>query len=506
MSTYKSFGGLGLKSPLLTALSELGYEEPSPIQQASIPVLLRGRDILAQAQTGTGKTAAFALPILSTLSIEKNYPQALVLAPTRELAIQVAQAFQQYAKHLPGFHVLPIYGGQDYRTQLKALKRGAHVVVGTPGRVMDHLRRETLSISKLKTVVLDEADEMLKMGFIDDVQWILQQIHVEHQTALFSATIPGPIKKVVDKYLNNPEKIHIKSKTTTVEAIEQFYTVVSKHHKFEALTRFLEVEARDAMLIFSRTKIGTEELATKLEAQGFSAAAMNGDMNQKQRENVIGRLKRGGLDIVVATEVAARGLDVSRISHVVNYDAPQDPESYTHRIGRTGRAGATGKAFLFITPSERGILRDIERITRQQLTKIDPPSYSQISKKRSDEFSDKILNIIAKGGLDHSREFIENLVHTSEHSLLDISAALVALTKSVEPISKKENDLKFVDEPRRKNSSKSKSRPKANDKQRWKKSKSKKKEAKRDGSKKFSAKKGGANKKNSKRKPQRVSA
>lgn len=481
MSSFKSFGVLGLNSPLLSALSELGYEEPSPIQQASIPVLLEGRDILAQAQTGTGKTAAFALPILSTISLEKNYPQALVLAPTRELAIQVAQAFQQYAKHLPGFHVLPIYGGQDYRTQLKALKRGAHVVVGTPGRVMDHLRRETLSISKLKTIVLDEADEMLKMGFIDDVQWILQQIHVEHQTALFSATIPGPIKKVVDKYLKNPEKIHIKSKTTTVEAIEQFYTVVSKSHKFEALTRFLEVESRDAMLIFSRTKIGTEELATKLEAQGFAAAAMNGDMNQKQRESVIGRLKRGGLDIVVATEVAARGLDVSRISHVINYDAPQDPESYTHRIGRTGRAGATGKAFLFITPNERGILRDIERITRQRLTKIDPPTQKQISKQRSEAFSKKILEQIAKNNLNYYREYVENLCYESEYSALDIASALVALNKSIEPSSKQENDLKFVNEPKRKK--------KSNDKPRWKKVKSEKNNAKRDKPKKNRAKK-----------------
>ena len=448
MSSSESFENLGLISEILAALVELGYESPSPIQEASIPVLLGGSDLLAQAQTGTGKTAAFALPILSELDLANNYPQALILTPTRELAIQVAAALKGYAKHLDGFHVLPIYGGQNYRTQLRALKRGVHVVVGTPGRIMDHLRRETLNISDLKTVVLDEADEMLKMGFIDDVKWILEQVESDHQTALFSATIPGPIKKVANTYLNNPERIHIKSKTTTVEAIEQFYTIVTKKHKMEALTRFLEVEDIDAMIIFSRTKVGTEEVANHIEAMGYAAAAMNGDMNQKQRENVISRLKRGGLDIVVATEVAARGLDVTRVSHVINFDAPYNAESYTHRIGRTGRAGKTGKALLFVSPKELGVLKEIERTTRQTLKKIDPPSSSQVAQKRTTVFTNKILQSLAKDDLDFYREYIEDLVHSTEHSELDIAAALASLIKGIKPESTDDIEIRSFETPR----------------------------------------------------------
>ncbi|MEO8169375.1 MAG: DEAD/DEAH box helicase, partial [Oxalobacteraceae bacterium] len=332
------FADLNLSQPLLRVLQELGYELPSPIQAATIPILLDNRDVLGQAQTGTGKTAAFALPILSRIDLKQSVPQALVLAPTRELAIQVAEAFQRYASHIPGFHVLPIYGGQSYGAQLSALRRGVHVVVGTPGRVIDHLDKGSLDLSKLKTLVLDEADEMLRMGFIDDVERILKETPETRQTALFSATMPSAIKRIAQTYLRNPTEVTIAAKTGTADNIRQRYWLVSGMHKLDALTRILEAETFDGMIIFSRTKLGTEELAGKLQARGFSAAAINGDIQQQQRERTIGQLKSGEIDILVATDVAARGLDVERISHVINYDVPHDPESYTHRIGRTGRA------------------------------------------------------------------------------------------------------------------------------------------------------------------------
>ncbi|MES2262907.1 MAG: DEAD/DEAH box helicase, partial [Pseudomonadota bacterium] len=336
------FSDLNLSDALIKVLKEVGYETPSPIQAATIPMLLDNRDVLGQAQTGTGKTAAFALPILSRIDIKQTAPQALVLAPTRELAIQVAEAFQRYATYIPGFHVLPIYGGQSYGPQLSALRRGVHVVVGTPGRVIDHLDKGSLDLSKLKTLVLDEADEMLRMGFIDDVERILKETPDTRQTALFSATMPSVIKRIATTYLNKPAEVTVAAKTGTAENIRQRYWLVSGMHKLDALTRILEAEPFDGMIIFSRTKLGTEELATKLQARGFSAAAINGDMQQAQRERTIAQLKDGKVDILVATDVAARGLDVERISHVVNYDVPHDPESYTHRIGRTGRAGRSG--------------------------------------------------------------------------------------------------------------------------------------------------------------------
>lgn len=361
MTDTSTFKQLDLPQPILSALTELGYESPTPIQAQSIPVLLSGGDLLAQAQTGTGKTAAFALPILSHLDVSLNAPQALVIAPTRELAIQVAEAFQSYAKHLKGFHVLPIYGGQDFRGQLRALKRGVQVVVGTPGRVMDHLRRGTLSLEALTTVVLDEADEMLKMGFIEDIEWILEQIPQAHQTALFSATMPEYIKKISQRYLKDAKHLQIKPTRNAIEKIEQFYLRVKREQKLEVLTRVLEIEAVDASIIFVRTKNCSAELAEKLQARGYAAAALNGDMNQSLREKVINQLKRGALDMVVATDVAARGIDVQRITHVINYDIPHDTEAYIHRIGRTGRAGRTGKAVLFVTPREYRLLKDIER-------------------------------------------------------------------------------------------------------------------------------------------------
>jgi ATP-dependent RNA helicase DeaD len=363
-----SFQDLQLSPAVLKALESVGYETPSPIQAQIIPFVIAGRDVLGQAQTGTGKTAAFALPVLSRLDINQKDPQVLVLAPTRELAIQVAEAFQRYASHIKGFHVLPIYGGQDYTSQLRQLNRGAHVIVGTPGRVMDHMRRGTLKLDGLKTLILDEADEMLRMGFIDDVEWILEQTPKSRQTALFSATMPSEIRHIAQRYLNNPEQITIKVKTATAANIRQRYWYVSGLHKMDALTRILEAETFDGMIIFVRTKTATIEVAEKLEARGFSASAINGDMSQALRERAIDNLKSGKLDILIATDVAARGLDVDRITHVVNYDIPYDTESYVHRIGRTGRAGRTGDAILFVSPREKRLLANIEQATRQNAT------------------------------------------------------------------------------------------------------------------------------------------
>ncbi|MFT5397709.1 MAG: ATP-dependent RNA helicase DeaD, partial [Gammaproteobacteria bacterium] len=384
MSTQipQSFAEMALSKPLLKALDIVGYEQPSPIQAETIPLLLQGRDVLGQAQTGTGKTAAFALPILSNLDLKQKDPQVLVLAPTRELAIQVAEAFNTYASQLKGFHVLPVYGGQEYGTQIRALQRGVHVIVGTPGRVMDHMRKGTIKLDKLTTLVLDEADEMLRMGFIDDVEWVLEQIPKTRQIALFSATMPTVIRRIATKYLNNPEQITIKVKTTTAETIRQRYWPVTGTNKLDALTRILEAETFDAMLVFVRTKTATLEVAEKLEARGFRSTALNGDIAQKTRERIITQLKAGKLDIVVATDVAARGLDVDRISHVINYDIPHDTESYVHRIGRTGRAGRKGDAILFVAPREKRMLQAIERATRKEIEMMELPSTDLVNNRR----------------------------------------------------------------------------------------------------------------------------
>src|SRR4051794_2962253 len=402
------FSDLNLGEALIRALKEVGYESPSPIQAATIPLLMANRDVLGQAQTGTGKTAAFALPILSRIDIKQHAPQALVLAPTRELAIQVAEAFQRYATHIPGFHVLPIYGGQSYGPQLSALRRGVHVVVGTPGRVIDHLEKNSLDLSQLKTLVLDEADEMLRMGFIDDVEAILQKTPESRQTALFSATMPSAIKRIAQTYLRQPAEVTVAAKTGTADNIRQRYWMVSGMQKLEALTRILEAEPFDGMIIFARTKLGTEELATKLQARGFAATAINGDMQQAQRERTIAQLKDGKIDILVATDVAARGLDVERISHVINYDVPYDPESYTHRIGRTGRAGRSGEAILFITPREKNLLKAIERATRQPVSPLELPSVQAVNDVRISRFKDQISDTLAAGGLGIFQSLIED--------------------------------------------------------------------------------------------------
>ncbi|MGX9784864.1 DEAD/DEAH box helicase [Janthinobacterium lividum] len=428
------FSDLNLSEPLIRALKDVGYETPSPIQAATIPLLLANRDVLGQAQTGTGKTAAFALPILSRIDLKQSSPQALVLAPTRELAIQVAEAFQVYAAHIPGFHVLPIYGGQSYGPQLSALRRGVHVVVGTPGRVIDHLDKGSLDLSKLKTLVLDEADEMLRMGFIDDVERILQETPEGHQTALFSATMPSVIKRIATTYLVNPAEVTVAAKTGTADNIRQRYWLVSGMHKLDALTRILEAEAFDGMIIFARTKLGTEELAGKLQARGFSAAAINGDIQQAQRERTIQQLKDGKIDILVATDVAARGLDVERISHVVNYDVPHDPESYTHRIGRTGRAGRSGEAILFITPREKNLLKAIERSTRQPIGMLELPTIQAVNDVRIAKFKEQISETLALGELEQFQSLIEDFEREQNIPAIEIAAALAKMARGNVPL------------------------------------------------------------------------
>jgi ATP-dependent RNA helicase DeaD len=429
-----TFSDLGLPQSLLAALREVGYETPSPIQAATIPALLAGRDMIGQAQTGTGKTAAFALPALSLLESPASKPQVLVLAPTRELAIQVAEAFQKYAHHIPGFQVLPIYGGQSYLPQLTALKRGVHVVVGTPGRVIDHLERGSLDLSQLRMLVLDEADEMLRMGFIDDVEAVLKKTPETRQVALFSATMPNQIRRIAQTYLKDPTEIAIKSQTSTAENIRQRFWMVSGINKLDALTRIMEAEPFDAMIIFARTKLGTDELAEKLAARGFSAAAINGDVEQKTRERTIQRLKDGQLDVLVATDVAARGLDVDRISHVLNYDIPYDTESYVHRIGRTGRAGRKGEAILFVAPRERGMLGAIERATRQKIEQMNLPSVDAVNERRVAKFLDKIEAALASDDLAIFRDLVERYEREKNVPAVEVAAALAKLVQGKAPL------------------------------------------------------------------------
>ncbi|ACV25837.1 DEAD/DEAH box helicase [Kangiella koreensis] len=434
--TITSFDELGLSPAVLKSIKQVGYEQPSPIQSASIPVLMAGKDIIGQAQTGTGKTAAFALPMLSRLDAKDNNTQLLVLAPTRELAIQVAEACQSYAKNMPGLNVLPIYGGQKYDIQLRQLKRGAQIVVGTPGRVMDHIRRGTLKLDNLKALVLDEADEMLRMGFIDDVEWVLGHTPKTRQIALFSATMPKEIKKVAEKYLHEPEHIKIQTKTSTATTINQRYWLVSGIHKLDALTRVLETEEFDGMIIFVRTKIATTELADKLTARGFRAEALNGDIAQTTRERIVEKLKKGQIDILIATDVAARGLDVERISHVVNYDIPYDTESYVHRIGRTGRAGRSGNAILFVAHRERRMLKAIERATNQPITEMQMPSIDNINEQRMSRFERKVLSTIENDDLSFFKQFITKLEEKTDTDPQIIAAALAKLAGGDELILK----------------------------------------------------------------------
>jgi ATP-dependent RNA helicase DeaD len=431
----RSFADLGLDAPVLKALKDVGYETPSAIQAATIPSLLAGRDVIGRAQTGTGKTAAFALPILSRLDLTQGTPQALVLAPTRELALQVCEAFESYAAHLKGVRVLPVYGGQGYGVQLSALRRGVHIVVGTPGRIMDHLDKGTLDLSQLKYLVLDEADEMLRMGFAEDVATILAETPAEKQVALFSATMPPQIRRISAQYLREPEEITVEARTTTSATTRQRYLVVSYPQKVDALTRILEVENFEAMIVFVRTKNETETLAEKLRARGYAASAISGDVQQAQRERTVNQLKAGKLDILVATDVAARGLDVERISHVVNFDLPIDTESYVHRIGRTGRAGRSGEAISFVTPRERRLLTAIERATRQPLTQMQLPSTEDVNATRLARFDDQITAALEQQ--ERVRRFREIIGHYVDHHDVpesDVAAALAVVAQGDTPL------------------------------------------------------------------------
>tara|TARA_R110001599_G_scaffold34796_4_gene111071 strand:+ start:444 stop:2306 length:1863 start_codon:yes stop_codon:yes gene_type:complete len=427
------FEHFGLPETVLRAVNELGYEIPSPIQEKAIPPILQGKDIIGQAQTGTGKTAAFALPILANIDPKSKQTQVLILAPTRELAIQVAEACQSYAKYIKDFQVLPIYGGQSYTNQLRQLSRGAQVVVGTPGRVMDHMRRKTLSLDHLKTLVLDEADEMLRMGFIDDVQWVLEHTPPTRQIALFSATMPAVIKKVAEKHLTNPVIIKIADKTSTAKTIRQRYLTSAGINKLDALTRILEIEEFDGIIVFVRTKVATEELASKLNARGFSSAALNGDIAQATREKTVARLKSGDIDILIATDVAARGLDVERISHVINFDIPYDTEAYVHRIGRTGRAGRSGEAILFIAPREKRMLSSIERATGQTIERMAIPSATDINQIRVDQFKKSILDRLENNNISFFQDIIEQLIADSQADPVRIAAALAHISNGNRP-------------------------------------------------------------------------
>ena len=428
------FRDLNLAAPLLQALDQIGYETPTPIQTQAIPHLLQGLDLLGHAPTGTGKTGAFALPLLSRIDTRSKDVQVMCLTPTRELAIQVAEAFQRYASHMKDFHVLPIYGGQEYAGQIRQLKRGVQVVVGTPGRVMDHMRRGTLKLGALRALVLDEADEMLRMGFIEEVEWILEQTPPDRQMALFSATMPKEVEQIARRHLNEPQEISIKTRTATAETIRQRYWQVSGFHKLDALTRILEVEPFDGVLMFVRTKTATTELAEKLEARGYAAAAMNGDMAQAHREQMVERLKKGTLDILVATDVAARGLDVDRISHVINYDVPYDTEAYIHRIGRTGRAGRQGEAILFIAPRERRMLYAIEKATRQKIEQLVLPTTETVNNKRIADFKQKITDTLAAGELAFMQGLVEGYRQEHDIPAVEIAAALAKMALGDKPL------------------------------------------------------------------------
>ena len=432
--TESNFNDFGLSKPILKVLDQVGYETPSPIQAKTIPLIMEGRDVLGQAQTGTGKTAAFALPLLSKLELKPVQPQVLVLTPTRELAIQVAEAFQRYASFIKDFHVVPIYGGQEYSGQIRRLKRGVHVIVGTPGRLMDHMRRGTVKLDSIKTLVLDEADEMLRMGFQEDVEWILEQTPAERQTTLFSATLPKEIRKIAQKYLKDPVEITIKTRTTTVETTRQRYWTVSGIHKLDALTRILEAEPFEAVIVFVRTKTNTMELAEKLAARGFAAAPINGDLSQAQRERTINRLKNGDLNILVATDVAARGLDVDRVSHVVNYDIPYDTEAYIHRIGRTGRAGRSGDAILFVAPREAKLLAAIEKATNQKIELLEMPSTEMINDQRVARFKQQITDILAAGDLDFFNQIMDQYSQEQNVPAIEIAGALAKLVQGDTPL------------------------------------------------------------------------
>ncbi len=435
-TTADSFDSLGLSEPLRQTINDVGYEAPTPIQLKTIPLLLAGRDVIGQAQTGTGKTAAFALPILQKLDLSQKEVQALILTPTRELAIQVAEAIHTYAKRLKRVRALPIYGGQAIGQQIRHLESGVNIVVGTPGRVMDHLRRGTLTFDALKIVILDEADEMLRMGFIEDVEWILAQAPAPLQTALFSATMPPEVRRIADRYLRQPVTVEIEHKSLAVPTVTQRYLNVLEKQKLDVLSHVLETETEpgEAVLIFARTKVGAAELAEKLQARGYAVEPMHGDMSQAMRETVIRRLRNGQVEIVVATDVAARGLDVERIGFVVNYDIPYDMEAYVHRIGRTGRAGRPGKAVLFVTPREQRLMRNIEQFVKQRIEPMKAPTRAHVAARRIALFKERILQTLAEEELDLYLNLVEELAEESGHDIAEIAAAAARLAREDRPL------------------------------------------------------------------------
>ena len=447
--TSQGFADLGLPDDIQKAVSKVGFTEPSPIQSETIPLLMQGRDVVGLAQTGTGKTAAFALPILARIDAEKRHPQALVLAPTRELALQVADSFQSFADHLGKLEILPIYGGQAYGIQLSGLRRGAQIIVGTPGRVIDHLEKGSLDISQLEYLVLDEADEMLNMGFQEDVERILEDTPENKQVALFSATMPNGIRRLSKNYLDNPAEVTVKAQARTNDNISQRYLMIPHRAKMAAFTRILEVIDSDAIIVFCRTKQETEEVAEKLSDRGFNAAAINGDIAQNQRERTVDQLKDGRLDILVATDVAARGLDVERITHVINYDIPRDTESYVHRIGRTGRAGRSGEAILFVTPRERRMLRSIERVTKARLEEMDLPTVEEVNEKRTQKFQQRISNALGDKQMDFFRQLVRDYSQDNDTAMDDIAAAIAVMAQDGKDFLMKDEPLPKADRKER---------------------------------------------------------
>ena len=447
--TSQGFADLGLPDDIQKAVSKVGFTEPSPIQSETIPLLMQGRDVVGLAQTGTGKTAAVALPILARIDAEKRHPQALVLAPTRELALQVADSFQSFADHLGKLEILPIYGGQAYGIQLSGLRRGAQIIVGTPGRVIDHLEKGSLDISQLEYLVLDEADEMLNMGFQEDVERILEDTPEHKQVALFSATMPNGIRRLSKNYLDNPAEVTVKAQARTNDNISQRYLMIPHRAKMAAFTRILEVIDSDAIIVFCRTKQETEEVAEKLSDRGFNAAAINGDIAQNQRERTVDQLKDGRLDILVATDVAARGLDVERITHVINYDIPRDTESYVHRIGRTGRAGRSGEAILFVTPRERRMLRSIERVTKARLEEMDLPTVEEVNEKRTQKFQQRISNALGDKQMDFFRQLVRDYSQDNDTAMDDIAAAIAVMAQDGKDFLMKDEPLPKADRKER---------------------------------------------------------
>ena len=435
MSHAPSFSELGLSEPLALTVERLGFTQPTPVQAACIPALLGGRDVLGEAQTGTGKTGAFGLPLIDRIDAGTRAVQALVLAPTRELANQVAAALASFAEAMRGIDILPVYGGQPMGVQLRRLHAGPQIVVGTPGRIVDHMKRGTLKLDALRLVVLDEADEMLRMGFIEDIEWILEQTPAERQTALFSATMPAPIRRIAHRHLREPEEIRIGAGNEAGADIDQSYCLVDARHKLEALNRLLEVEPeRDAAIVFARTKAATQEIADGLAARGHKVSALNGDMEQNERERVVAELRDGRIDVIVATDVAARGIDVPRISHVFNFDAPGDAEADVHRIGRTGRAGRKGRAILFLEPRKRRILHEIEQLTRKPVRPHPVPDLHAVAQSRQARFADRLDALLASGHSDRHNELVDALLARCNTSERDLASALVALATEMTPL------------------------------------------------------------------------